>query len=226
MLAVAVVAGAGWWVLHTPWFSAKEVTVIGVKGRLAAAVLRASGLRAHPALVSIDPAAVAARVEALPEIGHVVVRRHFPDAVSVAVTLRRPVATVARVGGGVALVDRRGRVLADEASPQPGLVALSVLGPPPGPPGTFLPARDRGGLEVAATLPPALRPLTTVVAVGSAGSVRLGLAAGVDVALGPPVNLAAKYEAAASVLAAATVAPGDVLDVSVPAAPVLSAGPG
>ena len=99
-------------VLHTPLVAVRHTTVVGATHTGVEPVLAAAGLTANPPLIDVNPSAAAARVEALPWVAHAVVARHWPDAVTVTVTERVPLGTLARPGGGVALVDRTGRVLA------------------------------------------------------------------------------------------------------------------
>ncbi|HEX3946459.1 MAG TPA: FtsQ-type POTRA domain-containing protein [Acidimicrobiales bacterium] len=121
-----------------------------------------------------------------------------------------------------ALVDRTGRVLADGASPPAGLVHLA--GPAsPGPPGSVL--RSAGpGLVVAASLPKAFAGQVTEVDVGSDGQVTLKLTSPVTVNLGTTAQLQDKYEDVAAILAGASLVDGDVIDVSVPESPLVTAG--
>jgi cell division protein FtsQ len=217
---------AGWLVLHTSWFSARVVRVSGAPASLRAEVLEASGLERHPPLISLDPGRVSARVEAISWVGRATVQRQWPDGVTLHVTVRRPVGIVVRPGGGYAEVDGTGRVLADVPTRPPGLplVAEASRPAPPGGPGTWLAPATRGGVHVAATLPPALSGLVTTVVVQAGGAVELQLTVPVTVDLGTVTDLRTKYEAAASVLAGGSFAPGDMLDVSLPASPVVSSG--
>ena len=57
--------------------------------------------------------------------------------------------------------------------------------------------------------------------VAAGDAVTLGLTEGLTAVIGPPVDLEAKYEALASVLAGAPVPSGDVVDVSVPDEPTV-----
>ena len=69
LLALLVLAGlvvAIWFVLHTPLFSARHVTVVGSADTPDAEIAAAAGLGGHPPLIDVDTGAVAAKVEQLP----------------------------------------------------------------------------------------------------------------------------------------------------------------
>ncbi len=137
--------------LHTPLLALRHATVVGAQHTGADAVLQAAGLVDHPPLIDVDPKSAALRVERLPWVAHADVVRHWPDSVKIVVTERVPLGAVPRPGGGVALVDATGRVLAWQGS------ALGlILGAPvtPGLPGTVLALAARPALAVAAALPP------------------------------------------------------------------------
>jgi cell division protein FtsQ len=220
VLSVLTLVVLAWFGLHTRWFSARVVRVSGNTHTPAAAVVAAAGLARQPPLVSVDPGAAAAAVERLPWVDHAVVQRHWPDAVSVAVTERTPVAATPAPGGW-ALVDATGRVLARSAAPPPGLPHLSAV-PAAGVPGTRLAAVAAPVVQVAATLPPAFRGQVTGVVLQPGGQVGLTLTTPVTIDLGTTADLATKYEDAAALLAGAALHPGDAIDVSVPDAPVVT----
>ena len=63
-----------------------------------AAIVAAAGLGRHPALISVEPGAAAARIEALPFIATARVQRHWPDGVGITVTERVPTVADGRTG--------------------------------------------------------------------------------------------------------------------------------
>ncbi len=220
-LAVAALVVGGWLLLHSSLFSAKVVTVKGSTHATATQVIDAGGLDDHPALLGLDPGAVAARIEALPWVASATVSRSWPDGVVVTVVERTPAAAVARSGGGWALIDRTGRVLADVATPPTDVVHLSVP-TEPGAPGTTLAPADGDGLAVAASLPAAFAAQVAAVNVVAGGGVQLVLTTPLTVQLGNATQLHAKYEDIASLLAGAALHAGDVIDVSVPESPTVT----
>ena len=171
---------------------------------------------------------MAAAVERLPWVGTASVSRHWPDSVVVTVHQRVPLAVIERPGSPVTapvydLVDRTGRVLAVTNTPPPGILHLGAPGAV-GAPGSTLGADARDGLLVAATLPRAFAGQVTAVTAGSQGQVALTLTTPVTVQLGTTVELGAKYEDVAAMLAGAALHDGDVIDVSVPGSPVVISG--
>jgi len=149
--------------------------------------------------------------------------RQWPDAVSVIVTERVALASVARPGGGVALVDASGRVLAWQGAATSGLVVVAPVSP--GRPGTVLGRAARPALEVAAALPESFSPRVRQVAVNARGAVTLDLGGGVGAVLGSTQELPAKLSSLASVLAGAQVSAPAVIDVTDPAEPAVGPPP-
>ncbi len=121
-----------------------------------------------------------------------------------------------------ALVDRTGRVLADVASPPAGLPHL-VAPAAPGAPGTVMPSAGPG-LVVAGSLPQAFAGQVAEVDVAADGQVNLKLTSPLTVNLGTTAQLPQKYEDVAAILAGAGLADGDVIDVTVPESPTVTAG--
>ena len=93
----------------------------------------------------------------------------------------------------------------------------------PGAPGTWLAARDAAGLRVAGSLPVSFAAQVTGVTVEPQGWVQLAMTTPVLVNIGSASQLTEKYEDVSSILAGATLHNGDVIDVSVPDAPTVSA---
>jgi cell division protein FtsQ len=117
-LAVAVVLGVGGavgtrWLLTSPRFAITRVEVEGVS-RVSAERVRAAAAVAPGANIwRLDPAAVAARVTAMPEIRRAEVIRRLPGQVTIQVEERRPFTLVH--AGRLHWLDEEGRVL-DEVS--------------------------------------------------------------------------------------------------------------
>ncbi|HVA03278.1 MAG TPA: FtsQ-type POTRA domain-containing protein [Acidimicrobiales bacterium] len=210
-------------VLHTPLLALRHATVRGAQHTGSDAVLRAAGLLDHPPLIDVDPKSAAAHIEKLPWVAHAVVARHWPDSVTITVTERAALGSVARPGGGVAVVDASGRVLAWEPGPSPGLVLVAPV--TPGRPGTVLASPARPALDVASALPPTLAGRVVKVTADTRGMVSLDLGGGVSAVLGSTAGLQAKLTALASVLAGAHVSPPAVIDVTVPDEPTVGRPP-
>ncbi len=214
-VAVAVLA-----IGHSRLVSARHVSVRGAVHTPAEQIVRVAGLAGGPPMLDVSSAAADARLRRLAWVATAVVTRHWPDSVRVVITERRPVAIVARTGG-LALVDATGRVLSWHVS---GMV-LPVLtsSATPGRPGTVLSASAGPGLAAARHVPPVLAGRIVAVHVGPGRTVTLDLGAGVVVVLGRAVDLTAKFEALASLLAGAPPAGPATIDVTVPSE--LTVGP-
>ncbi len=209
--------------LHTPLLALRHVTVRGAQHTGSHAVLGAAGLLDDPPLIDVDPKAAAARVDALPWVERTVVERRWPDSVTVIVTERAPLGSLARPNGGIAVVDASGRVLAWRTTLPPGLVLVAPV--TPGRPGTVLAPGARPVLDVAAALRAPLAERVREVSVDAHGVVRMDLGGGITAVLGSTTGLQAKLVALASVLAGAHLSPPAVIDVTVPEEPTVAAPP-
>ena len=220
VLAVLVVAAAaavgGWLMLHSPLLDVDRIVVRGATHTPAAAVETATGVERGDALVLVDLAAAAHRVERLPWVATATVERHLPGELSIRVTERVPAAWVRRSPDEVAVLDGDGRVLADAPAPPADLPELTGAATVPPPGGT---ARPVGVAGVLGRLAPELR--AEVVGVSAAnGNVVLVRREGPEVRLGAPVRVGEKSRVARAVLRTLTAPFPAYLDVSVPDAPV------
>lgn len=226
-IVVVLVAG-GFGLLHTGFFSAKKVEVSGAHPHVSSAtILAAAGLTGHPPLISVNPGAVAAKVEGLPWVATARVSRNWPDHVTIAVTERVPVAIMAGPSTSWSVVDRTGRTVQVDGPRPAGLVDLAVrdakgapvaparLGAPTAP--AALPA-----LQVARTLPTAFSAQVTQVIGNPDGTVVLALNSGLTVLLGTDKKLHAKYEDVAAIIAGAPLHGAKTIDVTVPQSPTVS----
>ena len=215
---IALGIGA-WLLLHSALFSAKTITVHGAAHASSAQVIEAAGLASHPPLISISTETAARGVETLPWVATASIQLHWPAAVTITVVERVPVATVS-VGGHVALVDASGRILSlTPTVPQgTGAVAMMAPGLAIGQVGTWVGPAGDPALHVAATLPPAFKGQVARVVGHRDGTVTLVMTSPITIQLGTPAQLDQKYRDIASIIAGATLHPGDVVDVSVPQA--------
>jgi cell division protein FtsQ len=220
LAGTAVLIGT-WFLLHTPLFGARAVTVIGNVHETATQVIDQAGLASQPPLLDVDAGATAARIEQLPWVRSASVSVSWPDGVHIRVAEEAPRFVVSEAGGHWATVSADGRVLAVSVAREDGLMLLTVP-QPPGAPGSVLPARDDAGLDVASTLPASFAAQVTGVTVEPAGWVQLSMTTPIAVDVGTATQLTAKYEDVSSILAGATLHNGDVIDVSVPGAPTVT----
>jgi len=222
LAGTAVLVGA-WFLLHSPLFSARSVTVTGAVHESAAQVVAQAGLASRPPLLDVDAGAAAAAIEHLPWVRTATVQVSWPDGVHIAVTEEIPRFVVGEPGGRWASLSADGRVLGVAPARPPGLLLLSVP-QLPGSLGSVLGARDEPGIRVASTLPASFAAQVTGVTVEPAGWVQLAMTTPIAVDIGTATQLTAKYEDVSSILAGTTLHNGDVFDVSVPDAPTVTVG--
>jgi cell division protein FtsQ len=224
-VGLAILVAAGVFLLHTPWFKAKVVTVTGIHPNTTTqAIEAAAGVTDHPPLISVDPGPAATRVETLPFIASARVVRHWPDAVSIAVTERVPVTAMAGPTTQWSTLDGNGRTLAVTTG-RPALPVLAVSATKgslaPAPVGATIGAAADSGLLVARTLPPAFVAQVSSITEAVDGTVSLGLTSGLVVQLGTVSNLPAKYEDVAALIAHADLHGVHTIDVTVPQSPTV-----
>jgi len=222
LVAVVVLAGAAvgsWFLLHTPMFSAKVVTVEGAVHTPAASVAAAAGLASHPPLLDVNTGAAATAIEALPWVKSAQVRRSWPDGVRITLTSARRPPSWPTTGASTGRRHWQGpgqpAERAERACPPRGARHRA------GGRGLTQPG-GRPGLAVLTSLPAAFAAQVSTVSVDATGQVSLALTSPVSVLLGSTAELPAKYEDVASLLAGANLHPGDVLDVTVPDSPVVT----
>ncbi len=220
VMGVVGLVVAGWFALHSRWFSARVVTVVGAVHTPVGQIVAAAGLSDHPPLIDVGAAATAG-VERLPWVAHATVTREWPDGVRITVEERTGVADVREVPAtaGWALVDRTGRVLALQARPQAGLPRVAGT-EPPGPPGSTA-ASLRAALLVVTSVPKAFARQVASVTEDRADDVTLHLRSALTVYLGSTDQLSEKYEDVAAILKGADLETGSVIDVAAPATPVV-----
>lgn len=147
-LTVALLVAAGVVVFFTPVLGLRSVVVTstaaptagtasvdGLDPAVDAAVRAAVGVPDGTPLARVDLSGIAGRVSAIPQIENVDVSRTWPDAVTVTVTPRVPIA-VTSANGQLWLVDAQGQAYLAVPSAPAGLVTLKLATPGPGDPAT------------------------------------------------------------------------------------------
>ena len=209
-----------WAVSRSPFLDVDHVRITGMAHTTPADITAGSGIHAGMAMLDVNGGSAAARLRASPWILSARVERRWPATVTIALVERAPLAAVP-AQGGVAVVDRTGRVLAVQASPPPGLPLLLGL-PPAGAPGTRIGGRADDLLAVAQALPPFVSQRVTGVVAADGGEVELRLTPSGIVRLGPPDQLAQKMLAAQTVFRQVDLTRLAVLDLRVPASPAIT----
>lgn len=216
VVAVAGLAVGAWAIAQSPLLDVEEVTVQGTVHVTPAEVRAAAGVGRGAALVLVDEAAVERRVERLSWVGEAHVARALPDAVRIRVTERVPAAWVRGGDGVVGVVDTEGRVLVQAQDPPTGLPELVGVGAVT--PAVGERVRPRAA-ALLSEMPAELRERTGGVVVFG-GTATLRLLDGIEVRLGPPLDVAHKARVALAVLATVADASPAYVDVRVPDAPV------
>lgn len=235
-----VAAGAGvgltgWLLALSPLLDVDQVVVRGAQRSEPEVVREATGVAPGEAMVTLGLGRAVAAVEALPWVATATAERSWPGTVVVSVVERRPVATVAvaQVEGAQGaprwmLVDDQGRLLAFVEEPPPELARIDGTAQGARPGAQVGPA-VAGALELLARLQEALPGPPPGVAVGPGGALEavVWFDDGTErrVQVGEPVRLADKVLALRTLVehgALDEAAPGVVVDVRVPEAPVLT----
>lgn len=212
LLVTALALGAQW-TLHQSLFRVQHVTFVGLRHESRAAVLAASGLASHPAMIAVNDATVEKNLSAFTWISALRITKHWPNSVVVSVHESVAVAVAFTSKHVLEFVDDTGRAL----GPAPLTANLPTLEyqHPTSPTWPFARA-GRGAAQVASQLPRAFSSQVSVISENAQGNVTLQMTSPVSFLLGPATNLHAKFVAVASVIAHSTLTPGDVVDVTVP----------
>jgi cell division protein FtsQ len=216
IVVLAILVASGWLVIHSPLLDVDRVRVTGTQLVAPGDVRRATGVHPGEPIVFVDTGAAERGVEQLPWVDDASVERRLSGELVVKLTERRPGAWARRAPDTVALIDRRGRVLADVPEVPPDLPEVRGLAMLPRAGKDVSPRAAAGVLD---KLPTELGGRVAAVVTGE-GVVTLQLRDGPELRLGPPTRVAAKARAALAVLATITGAPPAYVDVRVPSAPV------
>jgi cell division septal protein FtsQ len=226
LVVLALAAGAYVAARQTSLFGVQTVDVRGGTPALRGAVRQALAAERGESLLRVDGAAIARRLDAIPDVRGFTFDRSFPHTLRVTVRRELPVLVVRRVPGADAfLVAASGKVL--RLLPHARLSRLPRLW-----------VKKDVSLVVGAPLPRTLTPAAETVAVarsaalpGGVAAIRVGsseltleLGSGLDIRLGDDGDLRLKLAIARRILrlSAGATAAGGYLDVAVPERPVLA----
>jgi cell division protein FtsQ len=220
---VAILAGAlaiayFAWFRHSSFVAVQNVKVEGTSAadqdRVTAAITDAAkGM----STLDVDSGALAGAVSGIPTVASVSADPSFPHGLTVHVTERRPV-LVASDGDQRVAIAAGGALLPGVDSPDAGLPVLKV---------DQIPASGRLDGEaldeerVIAAAPTPLRGLIEGVATTHDYGTVVTLKPGIDLRFGSPAKAAAKWAAAAAVLADPKVTSLDYVDVRVASRPAI-----
>ena len=216
-LVLSLAGGAAYVVYRTPVLGLAQVEVSATTGDLSEQVNEdvkdAVEVSDGTPLVTVDLAAVRARVLALPQIATAAVSRHWPNALVVTVTQRVP-AAVTVANGSNWLLDTTGHPYLEVTRAPAGLLTVQLATPGAADPSTV------AALAVIGALKAPIRATVASLTVRSAYSVVLNLKDGRTVIWGSPDDSARKMQVLPAVLAQ----PGRVYDISDPTYVTVSAG--
>ena len=207
LLAVFLVAVAAWVVGWSPVLSVREVRVLGVDPTVASEVRQVAAVSLGTPLAQVSAADVTARVETIPTVASVEIRRGWPNVLVLVITERVAVAVVAD-GAGFTLVEPDAATYSFTAARPAGLPLLTA---PDGP-------VRMAALAVLTTLPSLLRSQVVGVRAGTANDVVLTLRPGTQVRWGGTDQGARKAQIVTALLARRPA----LIDVTAPELPTTS----
>ena len=217
VVAIGLFTGATWTTTRSALLDVDHIEVSGGSIVTPAEATTGAGLRSGQPMISVETAAAERRLRRLPWVDTAAVERAFPNTIRIHLTERVAVAAAARPAGGWLLLDRGGRVLAEQAERAANLPQVIGAGGTPAPGENLDTARP--ALDVVAALPEAVRrDIQSVNLEGEAVTLHMG---GREIRIGPPTQLAAKVAALGVLLERVGSRSVAVLDVRVPQAPVV-----
>jgi cell division protein FtsQ len=180
-LSLVVAVGSAWLLVQSPILDVDHIVVSGVPNARLAAVIAATGVHRHDALLLVSTGAVERRVERVPGIGAVHVSRDLPGTLRITVREQGAALWARAPGNRVVLVGHDGRVLQYAPAPPPNVIELRGLAHVPAP-GRRVPVAAVAG--VMAQLPTAMAERVGAISAANPGDVRLYLVIGGEVRLG------------------------------------------
>lgn len=202
---LALFAGLAYAVFISPLLGVTSVSITGASDELTSQVRAAVDIADGTPLARIDLDALAAEVEAVPEVSAVEVSRGWPDTLNIVVTPRVPVA-VTSANGQYWLLDQTGDPYLAVAAPPAGMTMVQLVAPGTGDPSTI------AALTVAQALTPDFRPQVTELSARTAFDVELTLTDGKKVLWGEAAKSAEKMQILPALLAAQDGSQYDITD--------------
>lgn len=119
--ALIVLLGAGWLLLFSSVFAARQVVVTGTQSLTPAQVEAAAAVPMGRPLLRLDLQAIARQTSALPQLASAKVSRSWPHDIQVAVVERKPLLAVAQPEGYL-MVDKTGVAYESRSTVPSGVV--------------------------------------------------------------------------------------------------------
>ncbi len=217
VVAVALASGYIFWLRDSPLVRVERVTVVGLTTRDGAAVsAKLSAAGEHMTTLHVDEAALRRSVADEPIVQSLQVQADFPHALRITIVENRPVAMLV-AGGRQIAVAPDGSVL-DGTAVRDGVPTVRVGTLPSS--GRVASASTRQLVAVAAAAPARLLSRVASIQVERGRGVVAQLQHGPVVVFGHADQLAAKWAAAAAVLAQRSSQGATYIDVRLPLRPV------
>ena len=221
VLALLAIAAGGWvWLRNSSLVAVQRVTIVGVSGRDADGIRAALSSAAHNmTTLDVKMAALRTAVAPYPVVKHLHVSTSFPHAMRIDVSEQVPVAIVS--AGGVQVAVASDGTLLRGAS-VPGSLPTIALSASPG--GTHVRGSTLDVVRLLAAAPYQLLAKVSQASDGGAHGLEAQLRNGPKVYFGSQDDLAAKWAAAAAVLADSGSSGADYIDVTVASRPAAGTG--
>ncbi len=221
LAAILALAGGAWmWLRNSSLVAVQRVTVVGVSGRDAAHIRSALISAAHGmTTLNVKMAALRTAVAPFPVVKQLHVSTNFPHRMRIDVVEQVPVALISAAGVHEA-VSADGTLL--HGASIPGSLPTIALAVSPG--GTHVTGSTLQVIRLLAAAPYQLLGKVSQAAEGAAHGLEAQMRGGPKLYFGTGAGLAAKWAAAAAVLADPGAAGADYIDVTVPARPAAGAG--
>ncbi len=215
LCAVAVLAaGYLFWLRDSSLVAVNDVEVAGVSTDREAIVTELTRVGEQMTTLHVDREAVEKAAAAFPTVQSVAIDPNFPHGLRIEVT-ERPPAVLVKAGGEAIPAAADGTLLTGVAAPD-GLPVIDVSEPPGG---KTLTGEAREQAVVAGAVPGELRPLIERVDSTDDHGVDVTLRGEIPVYFGDSANAAAKWAAAAAVMADPELDYARCVDVRIPARP-------
>jgi cell division protein FtsQ len=221
VVALLALAGGVWvWLRNSSLVAVQRVTIVGVSGRDAHQIRAALSSAAHNmTTLDVKMSALRTAVAPYPVVKHLHVSTGFPHRMRIEVVEQVPVAMISAAGVRVA-VSADGTLLHGTSLAS----SLPTISLPVSPGGTRVSGSTLRVVRLLAAAPYQLLPKVSQAFGGSAQGLEAQLRDGPKLYFGDDDDLAAKWAAAAAVLADSGSAGADYIDVSVPSRPAAGAG--
>ncbi|MFL5859947.1 MAG: cell division protein FtsQ/DivIB, partial [Solirubrobacteraceae bacterium] len=217
---LALAAGAWLWLRNSPLVAVQRVTVIGVSGRDASQIRSALIAAArNMTTLNVKMGALRTAVEPFPVVKRLHVSTDFPHRMRIAVVEQVPVATISAAGQQVA-VSADGTLLNGYSAPG----SLPAIPLAVSPAGTHLTGATMRVVRLLGAAPYQLLAKVSQASDTAPRGLQAQLRNGPKVYFGTDEHLAAKWAAAAAVIADPDSAGAGYIDVTVPSRPAAGAG--